>query len=159
MWGPVYSSFVVLLLGFFLLRAAVGAWQLDAVAVLVFGGLAAGLFLFCRGLFVGLIDVVLVPVRHMDVTLEENAVGIRLGSERWYLFLDGVTDIRKYRDDVWTVQHWNGKVFHIAASAISEDQIAYVMAAMERGRTPEGIQAVIERGKRIAEIMDEERKE
>jgi hypothetical protein len=57
------------------------------------------------------------------------------------------------------VQHWNGKVFHIAASAISEDQIAYVMAAMERGRTPEGIQAVIERGKRIAEIMDEERKE
>ena len=46
----------------------------------------------------------------------------------------------------------------IAASAIAEDQLAHIKTAMERGRTPEGIRAVIERGKRIKEIMETERK-
>jgi hypothetical protein len=154
MWGPAYSLFVVVLLGFFSVRTAVGAWQLDGLAVMVFGGLAAGLLLFCRGLFAGLMDAILVPVRNMDVTLEENAVGILFGNERWYLFLDCVIELRKYRDDVWTVRHSNGTVLHISAAAISDDQLDCIRAAMEHGRTPEGVMAVVERGRRIREIMD-----
>jgi hypothetical protein len=157
-WGRVYSPFVVLLFGFFSWRAMVGVWQLEVPAVLVFGGLAVGTFVLCRGLFLGLIDVIFVPLRHMDVTIEENAFGVLLGRERWYLFLDGVMDIRKYRDDVWTLRHWNGTVLNIAASAINDDQLAYIRAAMERGRTPEGVRAVVERGRRIREIKKPDRR-
>jgi hypothetical protein len=89
----------------------------------------------------------------MDVIIEKDAAGILVGGERWYLFLDGITDIRKFRDDIWTIQHWNGSVLHIVAAAITDEQIDYFRAAMERGRTPEGIRAVIERGRRIEQIM------
>ena len=58
----------------------------------------------------------------------------------------------------WTVEHFNGTVLNIAALAITEDHIEYIRAAMERGRTPEGIRAVVERGRRIEEIMSEESK-
>jgi hypothetical protein len=94
----------------------------------------------------------------MDVTLEETAAGILVGEERWYLFLDGITDIRKFRDDIWTIQQFNGAVLNIAASAITEQQLEHIRAAMERGRTPEGVRAVIERGKRIQEIFESDRR-
>jgi hypothetical protein len=154
LWGWVYTPFVVLLFGFFGVRTAVSAYSWNGAGVAVFGGLALGLFFLLRGLFVGLLDVVLVPVRRMDVVVEENAAGILIGGERWYLFLDGILDIRKFRDDTWTIRHWNGTVLHIAASAITAEQVAYLRAAMERGRTPEGVRAVIERGRRIKEILD-----
>src|SRR5262245_28866581 len=114
--------------------------------------MAVGLFLFLRGLFVGVLDVLFVPIRQMDVDVEENAAGVLIGAERWYLFLDGITDIRKLSDDTWTIQHWNGCVLHIAAAAITDEQIDYLRASMERGRAPEGIRAVIERGRRIEQI-------
>ena len=94
----------------------------------------------------------------MDVVVEEDAAGILLGTERWYLFLDGITEIRKYRDDTWTIQHWNGSVLHIPVSAITVDQLEHMRRAMELGRTPEGMKAVIERGKRIEAILQAERK-
>jgi hypothetical protein len=53
---------------------------------------------------------------------------------------------------VWTLRHWNGTVLHIPADAITDAQLAHLRAAMERGRTPEGIRAVIERGRRLAEL-------
>ena len=56
-----------------------------------------------------------------------------------------------------TNQHFNGCVLHIAVAAISDDQLAHLRAAMERGRTLEGIQAVVERGKRLKEIQESER--
>jgi hypothetical protein len=58
---------------------------------------------------------------------------------------------------VWTLSHWNGVVLHIPIDAISEELLAHLRAEMERGRTPEGIGAVIERGRRIEEIMRSER--
>lgn len=157
-WGPAYSPFVVVLFAFFSIRAMASVWTREWAGVVVFGGLALGVLLLCRGLFIGLLDVVRVPVRSMDVVFEENAAGILCGAERWYLFLDGITDLRKHRDDTWTIQHWNGSVLHIAAEAITEEQLAYIRSCMERGRTPEGIQAVIERGRRIEEIMQAERR-
>lgn len=48
-----------------------------------------------------------VPKRSLDIILEKDALGILSGTERWYLFLDGVTSIHKYRKDIWTNEHWN----------------------------------------------------
>jgi hypothetical protein len=155
-WGVPWTLFVLVLFSFFFFETVVSACSLSGLGLAVFGGLALFVLLVYRGLFVGLIDVLLVPVRRMDIMVEENAAGILIGTERWYLFLDGITDLRKYRD-TWTIQHWNGIVLHVPADAISEDQIGHLKAAMQRGRTPEGFMAVVERGKRIEEIMRSER--
>jgi hypothetical protein len=152
-WGPLYVPFIICLFFFFVVQTIVTPSKQGPWAGAFFGAMAAGLFLFLRGLFVGVLDVLFVPMRQMDVIVEANAAGILIGAERWYLFLDGITDIRKFRDDTWTIQHWNGCVLHIAAAAITDEQIDYLRAAMERGRTPEGIRAVIERGRRIEQIM------
>jgi hypothetical protein len=153
-WGAPQALLALVLFLFFCVQTVSYACRVSVEGGAMFGGLAVVVFVLYRGLFVGLFDVLLVPVRYMDVIVEENAAGVQIGSERWYLFLDGITDLRKFRDDTWTIQHYNGCVLHIAADAIREDQIAHLRAAMERGRTPEGIRAVIERGKRIKEIEE-----
>lgn len=157
-WGPIWSACMVILLAFVLYSVIASAVLRDAKGVFAFTAAALGLFVLFRGLFVGLLDVLLVPARKVDVIIEENTADILIGGERWCLFLDGITRIGKYRRDVWTIQHHNGSVLHVPTSAIAEAQIAHLTAAMERGRTPEGIQAVIERGKRIEAIMSAERR-
>jgi hypothetical protein len=137
---------------FFAIQTVVMAYYLNVFLFVVFGGLTLFGWVLSRGLFVGLLDVALVANREMDVVVEENVAGVLLGAERWYLFLDGFIDMRKYREDTWTLQHFNGCVLHIAASAITEDQLAHFRSAMARGRTPEGVQAVIERGRCMEEL-------
>jgi hypothetical protein len=154
-WGSVL--FIVLLDPFFGYAAVENARRGDACGVVFFIGMAAGLILLFRPSFVGLIDVLLVSRREMDVEIEENGAGILIRGERWYLWLDGFTDMRKFRDDTWTLQHWNGWVLHVAASAIGEDVIAHIRAKMEWGRTPEGVEAVVERGRVIQAMLDERR--
>src|SRR5262249_21259832 len=144
--------FCLVLLTFFVWQTIEHARDRDACGVAVFGGLTLLPLANVFGLFAVLLDVLLVPVRHMDVEVEENGAGILLGRERWYLFLDGFTDLTRFRADTWTLEHFNGCVLHITASAISDDQLDHIRAAMKRGRTPEGIRAVIERGKRIEEV-------
>jgi hypothetical protein len=154
-WGWTLTLVAPPLLLFFLVQTTVSTFNAMWLNALGFGVLAFLLFLFLGEFFLGLFDALLIPVRHMDVIIEDNAAGIMLGKERWYLFLDGITELRKFRDDVWTIRHFNGFVLHIAADAIHEELIAHIRAAMERGQTPEGIQAAIERGKRIREIENE----
>jgi hypothetical protein len=156
-FGVAHALFVVVLFTFFAVQGVVSVGARSFLGIAVFGGLALAMYLLHLGLFVGLLDVLLVRVRSMDVIIADNAAGIMVDSERWYLFLDGIKDMRKYRRDTWTIQHCNGTVLHIAASALSEEQIEYIRNAMERGRTPQGVQAVIERGKRIEAIMRGER--
>src|SRR4051794_12426201 len=96
-WGVASTLYVVVLFAFFGTEAVVSAWSLSAAGLAVFGGLALFVFVLFRGLFVGLLDVLLVPMRRMDVVVEEGAAGILVGAERWYLFLDGITDLRKFR--------------------------------------------------------------
>jgi hypothetical protein len=151
-WGVAYTPFVVVVFTFFCVRTIASACSLIWGSVAVFGTLAFGLFLLLRGLFVGLLDVLLVPVRSMDIRIEENGLGFLAGGERWWLFLDGLTSIDQLTAGVWTLQHWNGSVVHIPAYAITDDQLAYLRSAMEHGRTPEGVRAVIERGRRLVEL-------
>src|SRR4030095_7857692 len=96
----------------------------------------------------------------MDVLVEEGGVGaaagVLIGGERWYLFLDGITSIERC-GDVWLIRHYNGHVIWGAASAITDDQMDYLRECMHRSRTPEGIQAVIERGRRIQGLMAQDR--
>ena len=68
----------------------------------------------------GAIALVLVVAAIVQATVpvppfSDTRAGILIGTERWYLFLDGITDLRKFRDDTWTIQHFNGSVLHIAA--------------------------------------------
>ena len=134
---------------FFAIRTAWSIWTLEWAGIAVFGGLALGVTILYAGLLRGLVDLVLVPNRQMDILVEDNgaaaAAGVLLGDERWWLFLDGITQIERH-GDVWTIRHYNGCVLLIAASAITADQIDYLRDCMRRGRTPEGIRAVIERG-------------
>jgi len=143
---------------FIVIRFFVGVWKLALKDVAVFGLLACVFLILMRRPIMGLLDVLLVPRRQMDITIEEcedgtSAAGILLGKERWYLFLDGITDIRRYREDVWTIHHFNGSMLHIPVSAITQELMDYLEKAMQRGRTPEGFASVIERGRRIREIM------
>jgi len=55
------------------------------------------------------------------------------------------------------LRHHNGSVLNIPTAQISEHQLDYIRAAMERGRTAEGVRAVIERGRRIKEISNEKK--
>jgi hypothetical protein len=142
-WGPMSLAIPAIFVGIISLAVAKSPWWTLLLLPV--------LFIF-RGFFVGLLDVILRRVRNMDILVEDNALRYLAGDERWYLFLDGIIDIAKYRKDVWTIQHWNGSVVNVLASEITDDQIEYIKAAAERGRTPEGIQAVIERGRVIQQI-------
>jgi len=90
--------------------------------------------LFSRGLFVGLLDVLIHPVRHVDIIVQENGLGFLDGGERWWISLDGIIRIGKIREDTWTLQHHNGTVINIPVSVISDEQVAHIRAAAERIR-------------------------
>ena len=156
-WGWWTPLLVLPLEVFFVVQTVSSIWNWSLAGVAVFGGLAlvvGGLF---AGLILGLGDVLVCKRRGVDLLFEENAVGILLGSERWYLFLDGITEIRQARAEMWMIRHFNGQLLWIPTAAITDDQIEFLRAAMTRGRTPEGIRAVIERGKRIEAIMSAQR--
>ena len=151
-WGPFYSPFALLLLTFFCVRTLysvlIGEWP----GLVVFGGLALFTLVWVRGLVVGLVDVLFTRRRAVDLEVEEQAVGVLLNGERWYLFLDGFLTLNRFHPEVWTLQHYNGSVLHVPVSAITEEQLDHFREAMARGRTPEGIRVVVERGRRIEEV-------
>jgi hypothetical protein len=151
-WGVAFALFVVAVTTFFCVQTVKSACSLIWPGIAVFGGLALGMLLLHRGLFIGLLDVLLVPTRHVNVRVEKNGLGLLIRGERWWLFLDGLTRIEQDIAGVWTLRHWNGWVVHIPADAITDAQMAYLRSEMERGRTPEGVRAVIERGRRLAEL-------
>jgi hypothetical protein len=148
-WGVVTTVLVTLLFLFFCSRVVVSARELDGAGLAVFGGLSLFVFLLTGGAIVGLLDVAFVPTRRVDIVVEDNALGILLGGERWYLFLDGITSLEKLGKDLWTLQHWNGCVLHISDEVMTDALLTHLRAAMIRGRTPEDGQAVIERGRRF----------
>lgn len=154
-YGGVFPVFficsIVGLFGTFLIAAAIkrNLLELAGSALLL---LLPAVWLYQHLLF-GLLDVLFKRHRAYDIVFEENAAGILIGNTRWYLFLDGVSFIKQYCGDVWTLEHFNGTILHIAASAITEDQLAHIRARMEYGKTPEGMREVVERGKLIQAVM------
>lgn len=158
-WGWFYGPFALLLLTFFCLRTVYSVLTGEWPGLVVFGGLALFTLAWVRGLVVGLVDVLFtrrrtvdLEVCTVDLEVEEQAVGVLRGGERCYLFLDGFLSLDRFHPEVWTLQHYNGSVLHIPVSMITEEQLDHFRTAMARGRTPEGIRAVVERGRRIEEI-------
>src|SRR5258708_40236542 len=78
-WGVAYTPFVVVVFIFFCVQTIASVCSLNWAGVAVFGALAFGVFILLRGLFVGLLDVLLVSVRSMDVRVEENGLGFLAG--------------------------------------------------------------------------------
>jgi hypothetical protein len=105
-----------------------------------------------RGFIVGISQVILEPVLHMDVIIEENGLGYLLGQERRWMFLDGILRFEKYYKDTWTIFHFNGTVINIPVAAMTDEQVEHVKLSAARARDPETIQAVIERGRQIESI-------
>jgi hypothetical protein len=112
-----------------------------------------------RGLVVGLLNVLFFPVQHMNIIIEENGLGFLVKGERFWVFLDGIIRIEKYSQDTWTIYHHNGTVINIPADAIDQRYVDHMQAMAEKRKTPEGVQAAIDRGRRIMEIEATEREE
>ena len=110
-----------------------------------------------KGFIIGVVDVAFFRVRPMDIVVEEKGLGFLMGGERWWLWLDGFIAIERYARDTWTLQHFNGHVVNIPVSVIPEDVIEFIKEEAARGHTPEGFQAVIERGRLIQQLEEEER--
>lgn len=101
----------------------------------------------------GLLTVALVRRVFVDLEVREDAIGFALdGGERWWVFADGILSIERHSPDVWTISHWNGTVIPIPVDAIDAAAIDHLRACGERGRTPEGVQAVVERGRLIEQL-------
>ncbi len=161
------------------LVAHLGVWAPYFLGLILIGGGGTALFVFLavsvspwlallillplglvRGFIIGLVNVILVGVHHMDVIVEENGLGYAFESDRLWIFFDGIIRIQKYSKDTWTIVHYNGTVVSIPTAAIEERYINH-MGKMggEWDKTPEGVQAVVDRGKQIFQIEAEERDE
>jgi hypothetical protein len=92
------------------------------------------------------IDVIVHPVRQMDIVVEQNSLGFLAGDQRWSIHLGGILKIGRICSDTWTVYHYNGTVINIPVSAITQDQVDHLVAARQRG-----IEALIEHSKKAGE--------
>lgn len=147
LWGP-HGLLAVLGLAGLLVGLSFSWW---AVVPLL------GWLWFYGNFFRGLLDVLLRSRALMDLEIQENGLGFLAGGERWWLFLDGFTSIEQQTPGVWTLLHHNGCVVNIPVDAITAEQLEHIRAAAARGQTPEGIRAVIERGRLLAQMEEEER--
>jgi len=102
-----------------------------------------------RGFIAGFLNIALVPVQRMDVIITELGVGVLAGGERWWVFLDSIVAIAKFRDDLWSLTGYHGQIIDIPAALIDEETLAHVRARSEWGRTPEGVEAAVQRGRAV----------
>lgn len=166
-WAPYLPGVVGLTLGF---GVGAGLAVQESWAGLL---LLLPILLFAGRFWGGLLNVAL--VRHLFVDLELRAMAIEpsaerasmhdahaaavaigfalQGGERWWVFADGILSIERFSPDVWTIFHWNGTVIPIPVDAIDAAAIEHLRGCGERGRTPEGVAATIERGRLIAERL------
>lgn len=144
LWGPISLLIVALCAGVVWFALSTSVW---------FAILLLPVMWFFSGFFLGLLDVAFCPVRSMDIVVEENGLGFLAGGERWFVFLDGVSSIRRYRDDVWTILHWNGTVINIPVSAITDDQLQCLKTAVAAAR--DRASAAIAKHQRTGESSDD----
>ncbi len=74
-----------------------------------------------------LAELLVVSARPVDVLVEADRMGLLVGTERVWLYLDGL--IQVYRTDggrTWTVLHFNGSVLLVPAGAITAEQVLFL---------------------------------
>ena len=102
-----------------------------------------------RGLIGGVVQVALIPTQRMDILIDEDKLGFMAGSERWWVHLDSIVRIERLRDDLWTFVAYHGEAFDVPVSLVTEETLAHVRSRMEWARTPEGVEAAVNRGRRV----------
>ncbi len=102
-----------------------------------------------RGFIAGFLNIAFVPAERVDVIINELGVGVLVGEERWWMFLDSIVQIAKFRDDLWSLGGYHGQSIDIPVALISEETLAHVRARSEWGRTPEGVEAAVQRGRAV----------
>jgi hypothetical protein len=116
-FGPLFvAAFAMFLVaGFqnawFFLAALIAAW-------------------FGRGYILGFADVLMNPTREMDIIIEPLGIGFLIGSERWYVHMDGVLSIRQLTKGVWTIAHHNGTVINVPADCMPDVCVQHIRAAI-----------------------------
>ena len=100
-----------------------------------------------RGFVAGVLNIAFVPVQHMDVVINEQGLGFLAGGERWWVFLDSIVHIARFRDDLWSFGCYHGELISVPAVLIGPETHAHVRARSEWGRTPEGVEAAVQRGR------------
>jgi hypothetical protein len=100
-----------------------------------------------RGFVAGVLNIAFVPVQHMDVVINEQGLGFLAGGERWWVFLDSIVHIARFRDDLWSFGCYHGELISVPAVLIGQETLAHVRTRSEWGRTPEGVQAAAQRGR------------
>lgn len=93
-----------------------------------------GIVWFFKGYFVGLIDILLCPMRKMDVIIDENNISYLAGDVRQWIDMTRMLSVDMLYKDVWTLYHHTGIVIHIPVSVISEKQIRYIKMACGQTR-------------------------
>lgn len=81
---------------------------------------------FVRRYLVGVFNVLLKRRQKMDIVIEDSGLGFMIGTERFYVFLDGLTAVRDLESSVWTVQHWNGTVVNIPKKILPDDALEFL---------------------------------
>jgi hypothetical protein len=86
---------------------------------------------FGRGYVLGLVDVMLNRTREMDIIIEPLGIGFLIGTERWYVHMDGVLSISQLTNGVWTIAHHNGTVINIPSHCMPETCLTHIHAAIK----------------------------
>lgn len=63
-----------------------------------------------------MLNVALVPVQRMDIIINEHGLGFLAGGQRWWVFLDSIMQIAKFRDDLWSFRCYHGEMINIPAA-------------------------------------------
>ena len=139
-WAPYLMYLYLFVGGTFVAMFEVSFWLFPLFLFAVW---------FARNFLFGLLGIVLCSARPMDVVIEKDMLGFIAGRKRYWMSFDGILGIEQLYNGTWTIYHHNGSVVNIPALVISEAQVKYIRDAARRGKTPEGMRAVIERGRKI----------
>jgi hypothetical protein len=133
---PAAAAALGFTLGILYLAVAVSPWFVVLLAWPAFT---------TRRLFAFLFELLAVPARPVDLLVEADRMGLLVGNERVWLYLDGV--IQLYRSDggrTWTLLHLNGSVLLIPANAITAEQVAFLQGfALNAWRQRQRTQPVV----------------
>lgn len=87
---------------------------------------------FLRGYIRGLLDATLHRYRDMDVIIDPLGIGFLLGTERWWVCLDGVRSIQLI-SGVWTILHRNGTVIDVPSECMPGHCVEHIRATVDGG--------------------------
>lgn len=102
-----------------------------------------------RGLIAGIVNIAVVPVQRMDILINEHGLGFMSDKHRLWVHLDSIVRIDRFRDDLWSFGCYHGEIISVPVALIDEETLAQVRKKMEWARTPEGVQAAVNRGRQL----------